>query len=284
MAGTSTGGVTSGQFTLTFDPTLLTVSGVTVDPHLAATNGATLTLDGSSNLAAGIAVIDFTAATAVTANSTGIVLGGLTATVPGTALYKSKDLLHFTSVSLNSGAIAAVGADAVQVVAFLGDASGDGYITSADAVDLWNVAGGSDAGFAAYRLADPYIIGDLSGDGKADGAAYSLLTKYINSTVTPQMPAWPGVPSNFAAGPDPAVSIQSALQVGADGSVTVPVTHRRPAAGGQHGHDGGHAGLDATTRRSSASPQATSNWAPCPAPAAAGSCNRSWTRRRARSA
>ena len=243
MAGTSTGGVTSGQFTLTFDPTLLTVTGVTVDPNLAATNGATLTLDGSSNLAAGLAVIDFSA-TAVTANSTGIVLGGLTATVPSAALYKSKDLLHFSSVSLNNGAIAAVGADAVQVVAFLGDASGDGYITSADAVDVENVAGGSDAGFAAYRLADPYIIGDLSGDGKADGATYSLLTKYINSTVTPQMPAWPGVPSNFAAGPDPAVSIPSALQVGADGRVTVPVTHRRPAAGGQQGHDGGHAGLE----------------------------------------
>ena len=138
-------------------------------------------------------------------------------------------------MSLNSGAIAAVGADAVQVVAFLGDASGDGYITSADAVDLWNVAGGSDAGFAAYRLADPNIIGDLSGDGKADGATYSLLTKYINSTVTPQMPAWPGVPSNFAAGPDPAVSIQSALQVGADGSVTVPVHIDDPQPAGSRG-------------------------------------------------
>ena len=52
-------------------------------------------------------------------------LGGLVATVPNSAasLYKSKALLHWSSVQLNGGAtFAGEGDDAVEVDAYFGDA------------------------------------------------------------------------------------------------------------------------------------------------------------------
>ena len=223
-------GVTSGQFTLTFDPTLLDVSGVAISPALHAAHSTwTLTCVSSpSQLSAGTAIIDFSngGTGSLTVNSTGIVLGGLTATVPDAAPYKSKDLLHFTSVSLTAGgtSVPAVGADALHLVAYLGDADGNGSISSEDAVDIQRVSATADAGFAAYRLADPYIVGDVLGDGAADGKAVAAITRFLNLVTTPQLPPIPSDPSfTRAAGPDPTVSIPSALQVGADGSLTVPV-------------------------------------------------------------
>ena len=196
--GGPTTGVTTGKFTLTYDSTLLTISGTVVNPLMATNYGATLTLDGSST--PGTAVIDFSTTSGLpSAASTAILLGGLTATVPTTALYKSKDLLHFTGVSLStaSSSVAAIGADALHLVAFPGDASGDGAISSADAEDMSRVVAGADAGFAAYPLADPSIVGDLYGDGSVDGSAVSLITRYINGITSPQMPTYPGVPQNM---------------------------------------------------------------------------------------
>ena len=97
-----TSGVTSGTFTLTYSSSDLTISGAVVDPSLAASYGATLSLDASST--PGNAIIDFSTTTALpSASSTPILLGGLMATVPSTAYYKAKDLLHFSSVSLKYG-------------------------------------------------------------------------------------------------------------------------------------------------------------------------------------
>ena len=117
-------------------------------------------------------------------------------------------------------------------MAYLGDADGNGSISSEDAVDIQRVSATADAGFAAYRLADPYIVGNVLGDGAADGKAVAAITRFLNLVTTPQLLPIPSDPSfTRAAGPDPTVSIPSALQVGADGSLTVPVNinNARPA-------------------------------------------------------
>jgi hypothetical protein len=221
--------VTSGTFTLTYSSSDLAISGAVVDPVLAASYGATLSLDASST--PGNAIIDFSTTTALpNASTTPILLGGLVAMVPSTAYYKAKDLLHFSSVSLEAGgsSVAAIGSDALHLVTFAGNASGSGAITSADVLDMARVVAGADAGFAAYPLVDPEVIGDLLGDGTVDGPDGALLGRYVNGVTTPQMPTYPGAPVNnlSVAGPLVAASTPSAASAAsaapAVGSVSTP--------------------------------------------------------------
>jgi hypothetical protein len=217
-----TAGVTAGSFTLTYNPSLLNITGVLAAPSAVSNYGEVLTLASNSG---GTAVIDFTTSALPNAGSNAILLGGIQATVPLAAYYKSKDLLHFSSISLSggSGPVAAVGADALHLVAFPGDTDGNGLIDSGDTLDLSRVEAGADTGFAAYQLTDPRIIGDLGNDGVIDGTAVSLYTRYSNSLPTPQVPVYPGAPTHALSGADPTVSIPSTLQLGPDGSVVVPV-------------------------------------------------------------
>jgi hypothetical protein len=192
---------------------------------LAASYGATLSLDASST--PGTAIIDFKTTTALrTAGSTPILLGGLMATVPSTAYYKATDLLHFSDLTLMAGgqSVATIGSDAVHLVTFQGDASGDGSITSADGLDISRVVAGADAGFAAYPLTDPVIIADMLGDGAVDGPNGALLGRYINGIATPQLPVYPGAPVNKLSVAGPSVRIPSASQLGVGSSATAPVT------------------------------------------------------------
>ncbi len=94
---------------------------------------------------------------------------------------------------------------------------------------------GAGSGFAAYPLVDPGIIGDVAVQGSLNRFGTALLTGSINLVVTPQMPVYPGAPHNTASGPDPTVSIPSTLQLGSDGTVTVPVDIDDPHPAGSTG-------------------------------------------------
>ena len=204
----------------------MTISGALVDPSLAASYGATLSLDASST--PGNAIIDFSTTTPLpSAAGAPILLGGLTATVPSEALYTAKDLLHFSNVSLSTamGSVAAIGADALHMVVFPGDTTGgDGYISSADRLNMSRVVAGADTGFAAYPLTDPDLLGDLLGDGAVDGPAGALLGRYVNGVTSPPMPVYPGHPVNMPSVAGPTVSVASTLQVGVGSRATTPAT------------------------------------------------------------
>jgi hypothetical protein len=97
-------------------------------------------------------------------------VGFVTAMVPsGTSSspvpYKAKDLLHLSSVALNSGSVAAATSDALHLVAYVGDADGNGSYSSNDAVLITRVLLSTDTGFAAYPLVDPVVVGDTDGSG-----------------------------------------------------------------------------------------------------------------------
>ena len=66
-----TGGVTSGTFTLTYNSTMLSVTGALVDPTLAASYGATLTYNTALS-SPGSAVLNFSATTALPNATTSI--------------------------------------------------------------------------------------------------------------------------------------------------------------------------------------------------------------------
>ena len=309
-----TAGVTSGTFTLTYNSTMLSITGALVDPTLATSYGATLTYNTALS-SPGTAVINFhattglpnattsitqasesgstvtiTTATALgltvgqtvtiagfygadsylvggyngtytvasssgtsftytdtttglgTVTNTGtvntpVLLGGLMATVPSGAYYKSKDLLSFSSVSLSAGAssVPAIGVNALHMVVFPGDAGGAGTVASSDVLAMEQVLAGAGSGFAAYPLVDPNIIGDLAGQGSLNGFAVSLLTGFDQPGGHAADAGLSRRPKNTASGPDPTVSIPSTLQLGSDGSVTVPVNIDDPHPAGSTG-------------------------------------------------
>ena len=153
------------------------------------------------------------------------------ATVPNSAatLYKSKALLHWSGVQLNGGAIAASGDDAVQVVAYFGDANGDGTLSGGDAADIsavnlsTNAATGTLGGFSAYPLADPVIIGDLNNNGNADSADVTLLNSFLAGIPRTQIPTVPTGLTIVPTGPDPSLSVPTMPQLLPGGTVVVPV-------------------------------------------------------------
>jgi hypothetical protein len=223
-------GVTDATLVLQYNADLLTISSGVVNPTLT---GATFTVATSGSGSAAQATITFHSPTALASGA--VRLGGLVATVPANAPYKSKELLHWSSLALNGGAIPAVGDDGVHAVTFLGEASGDGVYTSADSVLLSRVAAAADSGFAAYPVLDPAIVGDITGDGRVTAADATALNLYLAGTSVPQVPTWPGVPSNLPAGPDPALGIPTDLSGSPGGTVLVPVLIDDPHPAGSRG-------------------------------------------------
>ena len=69
-------------------------------------------------------------------------------------------------IAINGGAIQAVDDAAVHVVGYVGAVDGSTGYNVDDALDIARVAVGLDAGFANWALADPAIVGDVSGDGQ----------------------------------------------------------------------------------------------------------------------
>jgi autotransporter-associated beta strand protein len=219
--------VTSVNVTFNYNPAMLSVTGVTSNPNLP---GSTFALNvGLSS--PGHTVLSYTGPKADASSLVGgqVPLGFISATVPdspaASPIYKGKDLLHLSGISVNGGTIAAVGNDAVHVVAFVGDANGDGTYSSDDAVKITRVALQTDAGFAAYPLVDPVIVADTDGSGfiPADAALQvnEVGVGFPATTVAP-LPN----PVNTAAignNVDPALTLPANLQANAQGVVSVPV-------------------------------------------------------------
>jgi len=152
-------GIERVSLTLLFDPALLEVTGA--DPaadlpagwrieslNLDTPGAATLELVGDAPLPAGLRQL--------------IVLK---AAVPDTLEFGYAERLRFVSLRVNGGELPAAGDEAVHLVAFRGDATGNKDFSALDASLVARVAVGNDTGFDAFRWIDPVILGDVTGDG-----------------------------------------------------------------------------------------------------------------------
>jgi uncharacterized repeat protein (TIGR03803 family) len=153
----STGLVTSALVTLNYNPALLTVTGVT---------GTGFALVDSSS--PGQAVLQYSGPALPTGSQ--VPIGFVTASVPaGTSIdsmpYKAENILHLSGIMLNGGAVRAAGGDGLHLLAYVGDADGNGSYSSNDAVLITRVGLQADTGFAAYPLVDPVIVADTDGTG-----------------------------------------------------------------------------------------------------------------------
>ena len=215
----TSGQVSNVQVTLNYNPALLTVTGTT---------GKGFSLLNTST--PGRAVLQYSGPALPGGNQ--VTIGFVTATVPsGTTTnpvpYKAKDLLHLSAISLNGGTISVVAGDALHLVAYVGDADGNGSYDVTDAEFVRRVTIATDTGFTAHPLVDPTIVADTDGFGFIPSDAALQVTEASVGFTTANLPN-PPVPSGVQFSPipnnvDPAVSLPSRLQVGAGGIVTVPV-------------------------------------------------------------
>src|SRR5262249_30596757 len=138
------------------------------------------------------------------AAGTNVTIANLTATVPGNAPYGAKEVLALRNVSVNAGAITAIGDDAGQVAAYVADADrsrtdgGQGRFL----VNQVNI--GASGGMAASPVLDPVVIGDADGTGTLSGQDAFLVGQKAIGGTAPQIPDLPnGVNPPPATGADP---------------------------------------------------------------------------------
>ena len=164
-------GISQIDFTLTYDPEILDVQDILVNPDLAGDwKIAEKNLDTP-----GQANISLTGETLLTSEEVELVF--IDAQVPDTATYGNSGLMQIESVSLNGGNIAGVGDVAVEQVAYLGDASGNGSYNGLDTSLMAHFSVGVNSGFDAYRAIDPLLIGDINSDGKISSLDASLVAR-----------------------------------------------------------------------------------------------------------
>ncbi|MCX7891791.1 MAG: Ig-like domain-containing protein [Burkholderiales bacterium] len=211
---TNGAGATSVEFKLRYDPALLTILGMTKTV-------ASGSLGFSNDASAGVLTVTLTGLSGLTNAAT--TLASIQATVPVGAGYRDAAVLDLFDVRVNGAA--ALDDDAVQVAAYIGDATGNGEYTTYDVQKIQRVASALDGGFTAFPLIDPVVIADLDRNGSVTGADATLVYREVSGVDRPEVPPLPGVvaPSYSSGGPARQASVAPGIS-GTPGSVvTVPV-------------------------------------------------------------
>lgn len=217
-------GVTRVDLTLRWNQALLSITGATVGPNVPG--GSTVVINPSPPE---ILSLTFTSQTELGAGGHDFII--LTAAVPlsTTSSYTSKHVLNIGAVQINEGAIAGQDDDALHIVGFLGDTSGNGTYSSTDATRILRVAVGLDSGFASYQLADPIIVADVSGNGQVNAIDGTRVMQEAVGIDTSEIPALPsGMPIITPVGPDPFLRFGKS-PLGKPGQmITVPLLLDKP--------------------------------------------------------
>jgi subtilisin-like proprotein convertase family protein len=217
-------GVTRVELAVQYDPALLSISAFTLNAAVASR--AAYTLDTTVS---GRAVLTITAATGLADVVGQLTVGSFTAQVPNNAPYGAKHVLDITDLRVldNSSTpveLPAFDDDAVHVAAFFGDANGDGAYNSPDSTLVRRIIGQLNTGLAAYQLADPVLIVDITQNGLIQSNDTTHIRRVTGHVAVPNIPALPtGLPVPPASGADPLVYIPRDLAGVSGGTVTVPV-------------------------------------------------------------
>jgi hypothetical protein len=194
--------LTRVELELTYDPSLLTITGVRAGANLPGS--WTVTPDFTNAASGRVSWI----AQGGTALSSGLAeLFRLDANVPNTAEYAGGHALRWTRVVLNSGAVAGQGDDALHKAIYLGDVTGSRGYSTLDAAFTQRVSVGLETGFDPYLLTDPLIVADFNGNGQLEGTDALEIARKAVLLATPLIPDLPNVlPPLFGDGVDPTVS------------------------------------------------------------------------------
>ncbi len=189
--------VTDVTFSLTYNPSLLNITGALSGSSSDATDSASsLTLVSNTS---GVATFHYVDANPQSATSTSpLVLGDIAAVVPsGTgaaalSLYQVKELLQIGSIGINGNTHSgALSANSVHVNAYAGDVNADGIIDGRDTLAADSLAQGHGTGFTPYSQLDPVIVGDVASDLTVDAGDVSTINAYVVKLAPAQVPTTP---------------------------------------------------------------------------------------------
>ena len=228
----SPGGMRNMVFTVDYNPALLAITGASAAAGVPSGSEVRFETEllNTGKQRARITVILPGQAT-LAAGATRLV--ELVANVPASARYGSKQVLDIQVASINgSAALAAAVADddALHVVGYFGDTSGNATYTTLDGQKIQRVLVKLDSGFAAWANVDPLMVADITGDGRLNSLDASRVLQevsYLSGASTVDRLEIPPIPHGIGpisfSGPDPVVDIPRDL-VGAPGQVvTLPV-------------------------------------------------------------
>ena len=148
----------------------------------------------------------------------------LLGTVPDRAPYRAKNRLVITNVSVNDGHLEARGSKSTHLVAYPGDTTGNGSLSSLDASHVLRLSLGLDDRLPSFSRFGSQLVADVTGDGRIrrDDARHVLLE--VVGLDSAHVPDLPGVlPPVFIVGPDPRVDIPTALSGPPGSTVEGPV-------------------------------------------------------------
>jgi hypothetical protein len=200
---------------LRYNPALLTVTAV--GPGAALPVGSLV----QANLATpGEARISVASVTPLGAGA--VELLRLTAQVPASAPYRATQLLALTDLRVNEGALPARADAALQVAAYLGDATGTGTYSALDGQRTLRVAVGLDTGLAAFLKVDPVLIADVTRNGVISSLDATVILQEAVGLDRPELPPLPGIlmPPIVA---DPRVNLSPIITGSPGDTLTVPV-------------------------------------------------------------
>ncbi len=211
------GGLTRASFTIRYNVDWLRVTGLTVAPGMPF--GATVSITYPL-LSLGVANIEFRSPEPLPEGTTRFV--DMQAYVPETAIYRQKGVLDITDIDLG-GVAPGIGDDAMQVVAFFGDVTGNGTYSAQDASISSQLAVGINTGLESYQLLDPMIVGDITGNGTFSSTDTSLMLQAAVGIPVAEIPSPLPTISLTQGGPDPKLSIPQNLVATAGGALVIPV-------------------------------------------------------------
>ncbi len=211
-----TAAVQSASFTLTYDPTILTVTAATLSSD-AATNGnlvlnpITFTSIDAHHMQIAFTVVGGSGGGHWSPTGGAGTLLTLTATVPSNAPYTQKALLATQNVVING--TAAQGDDAVDVNAYPGDVDGSHTYSGLDATLISRVTVGGGTGFSVFKDLDPWIIGSVTGSSTLSVTgldATDVSRAVVGSYPGVIPPLSTGITITGATGPDPRLYLAAA--------------------------------------------------------------------------
>lgn len=92
---------------------------------------------------------------------------------------------------MNPTNLSAITDDAIHVVAYLGDTTGNSAHSSLDAQRILRVAAGLHSGFTAYPLIDPVIVGDTTWNGSLSSLDATRILQEVAGLDRPEIPPIP---------------------------------------------------------------------------------------------
>jgi VCBS repeat-containing protein len=214
-------GVTSVEFTLHYDPAQLELRALSAGVQLPAS-----AIIERLPAADGILKVRISSPTALVAGK--VHLLNLLAFVPTTAAYGTKQVLDLDEVRVNG--LGATDDDALHLVGYLGDSSGNAAYSTLDGQQIQRVLVKLDSGFAAYPNVDPLIVADINGSGtltSIDASRVLQEVSYLTGASSVDRLEIPAIPAGIGAlkfsGPDPRVDIPVDAVADPGELVTVPI-------------------------------------------------------------